>query len=628
MRNIRGFVKLITISFILCIALFSPALAQDFDSTHAKAKMYVRTSGPEVRVAVVVEIEEGWHVYHSDPGPPDSESMATTLDMKAQGVAWSEPRFPKPEEMESLGMFYNVHEGTIVIYVRGEADGASYNGKVRAFISGVACSESCMPFQQDLEDSGPGDDKIFGNFPGDLKVENASSEKKAPTAKKEPSHLPAASKIKDIDYDDVTFPNFEPRGTEGTDKSLGIWLLIAFVAGIILNVMPCVLPVVSIKILSFVQQAGEERRRVFALGVAFAAGMLLVFWVLAGVAITLGIGWGGQFESQAFKVTLIAVVFAFSLSLLDVFTLGVPKGVGSLASGPPREGMADAFFKGMLATVMATPCSGPFLGGTLAWTLSQPAAVIFLIFTAVGLGMALPYVILTAFPGLLKIVPKPGPWMVTFKHIMGFVMLGTLVFLIWFTDRDLLVYVSALLVFIGLGCWFWGRFARPGQKTFRRMAVLAVTIFIFAGGAYFSFVPLKSILPTKVEGTGEHALDWIDFDPELFDKYRSEGRSVLVDFTADWCLNCKYNENMVYDTGETAELVKKKNIVTFKADLTHAGARTEMLKRLRAKLGIHSVPLLAVFPGDEPGKPYLLVDLVTTSQVIEILEACPDPQQN
>jgi thiol:disulfide interchange protein len=603
---------LVIVLFLLSPVFLSMVSAGEMEEPrYADAKLFTRVKGREIRAVIEVRVQSGWHLYHDDPGPADAASMATTVTMGGKGVAWSKVRFPKPETLDSFGELYNVHEGTIVLYALGRIEKGASGGDITAAVKGITCSTACVPYEQTVKSSGPGTDALFKNFPGELVITSRGKPQSPPKAN-------AGTKKDAAWYNAVTFPDFKPRGASESHY-LGVWLLFAFVAGIILNVMPCVLPVVSIKVLSFVQQAGEERRRVLALGLAFAGGMMLIFWVLAGAAIGLSMGWGGQFESPIFKVVLIAVVFAFALSLLDVYTFGVPKSVAALSSGIQGEGLGDAFFKGMLATVMATPCSGPFLGSTLAWTQTQPALIIFLIFTSVGLGMALPYVILTAFPGLLKLVPKPGNWMVTFKHLMGFMLLATLIFLMWFTKWDMLLYTNALLVFVAVGCWCWGRFAKPGQKIAKRLLVLGVAAAIIAGGAYFSFEPLKSILPVKEIELGH----WQDFDAGLFKKHLDEGRTVLVDFTADWCLNCKYNEKLVYDSDEIRALIKAKNAAAFRADITHGNPRTKMLKRLRSKLGIYSVPLLAVFPADRPNEPYLLLDLVTVNMVRKVLDACP-----
>jgi len=541
--------------------------------------------------------------------------------MGGQNITWSKVRFPKPHrlEQENLGTWINSHDGTILLYALGKvADGAAA-GAVTAKLDGQTCSEtgSCALYGESITDGGPGDDAVFAAFPGDLKIGKPGQQ---------PDETPAktgrADRTDEIDYAAVKFPDFSPRGPTG-GYSMAVWLLLAFVAGVLMNVMPCVLPVISIKVLSFVQQAGESRGRMVALGSTFGAGMLAVFWALAVAAIALDMNWGEQFQSAAFMVVMISVVFAFALSLLGVFTLGVPRSVSALAAGPEREGLGDAFFKGILATLLATPCSGPFLGSTLAWTLSQTPLTIFGIFTMLALGMALPYVILTAFPKLLSFLPKPGPWMETFKHSMGFVLLVTVIYLMISLRQDLLLFTNAFLMFVAVGCWYWGRFATLKQTQIKRWVTLGVAAAIVAIGAQLSFGTFKgAFAPPK---PGEAHIAWEEFDPEAFKEHLDAGRTVFIDFHASWCPNCIANERFVFETEEVRSLIEAKGVVAMQADMTHAGPRTDMLARLRSKLGGRSIPFLAVFPGDRPGEPFIRPDIVSVKTMREIFEACPSP---
>jgi thiol:disulfide interchange protein len=416
----------------------------------------------------------------------------------------------------------------------------------------------------------------------------------------------------------VEITHYTPRTTQA-GHGLLVWLLLAFVAGLLMNIMPCVLPVVSIKVLSFVEQAGESRRRVLAMGLVFAAGMITVFLALAGAAILFGLGWGQQFQSQTFLIVMIALVFAFALSLFGVFEFGVPQAVGALAARPPREGYGSVFLKGVLATLLATPCSGPLLGSTLAWTLTQPPAVVLLVFGMLGVGMALPYVVLTAQPALLSRLPRPGAWMDTFKQIMGFLLIGTVVYLMISLDPQLLLYTVMLLVFVALGAWVWGQFAWRPASGVGRALLLAAVLAVVAAGAYLSFHTLRGAVHPPAA-----ALAWEPFDEAKLQQYAREGRSVMLDFTADWCANCAFNEVRVYNAPAVRGLLAEKRVVAMKADLTREGPATDAMRALMARLGARSIPFLAVFPGDEPTRPYTLYDLVTREQVNRVLSQLPD----
>ena len=560
---------------------------------NASAELFTRSDAGKIQAVIRIKIEKGWHLYGDDLGHPKAIGSPTKVTLAAEGVKWSKVVFPKPhrldQEVAGPGVWINSYDGTILLYALGEGADQSVTAKV----DGLTCSDagSCVPYEESLKSLGRGDDTLFAAFPTDL----STSEKAAA---------------------DYTPP------IEAEAHSLAVWLAIAFVAGILLNVMPCVLPVISIKVLSFVQQAGESRGRVLALGSVFGAGILLVFWALAIAAITLGLSWGQQFQSFGFMVVMISIVFAFALSLLGVFTLGVPKQVNTMAAGIGREGLGNAFFNGMLATLLATPCTGPFLGSTLAWTLAQTPLTIFLIFTMLGMGMAFPYVVLTAFPKLLAFVPKPGAWMETFKEAMGFLLLVTVVYLMISVQRDKLLFVNAFLVFVGIAAWCWGRYAKFGQKPVKRWATVGVTVAILAIGAQLSLVTMQDAFALSTSDGEAERIAW----KQEFDSHIQAGRTVFVDFSATWCPNCVWNEKMVFQSDEIQALMKKKGVVTMIADITNDSPRTRMLEEMRKKLGGRSLPFLAVYPSDRPDKPITRPDIVTIGTMRDIFNSVPDPK--
>lgn len=610
-----------TLVFLLATTLLPGASSGQFglgSSGEAEAKLYSRTENGEIRVAIEIEIEDGWHLYHEELGNPDAIGKPTRVELVGEGVEWSAVLFPEPKklEQEGLGSWIYSHEGTIVLYARGEVE-AGATPEIGAELRGLTCEDmgACVPYSEEVVSLGRGPDELFDAFPAAL----AAGGRAAPTSAQgaAPGHG-AAGVRPEIDYDAVTFPPFVPQSEQPT-HGLFIWLLLAFLAGMILNVMPCVLPVISIKVLSFVQQAGEDRKRIFALGLSFAAGIVTVFVGLATLAATAGLSWGEQFQSQGFLIVMIGIVFAFALSMFGLYELGVPAAVGA-AAGPPREGLADAFFKGMLATVLATPCSGPFLGSTLTWTFAQPPSVIYAIFLFLGLGMAFPYVVLTANPAFLKWLPRPGAWMETFKQAMGFVLLATVIYLMVSLRQDYLLFTSAFLVFVAMGCWWWGRFATFDQSGGQRVATLVVAVGIIALGSWISFGPFRSLfMPTHAEET----VAWEDFEPDRFADLLAEGRSVFVDFTASWCPNCIWNERHVYDSEEALERFAAKGVVRMRADMTNDSPRTEMLERLRSALGARSIPFMALFPAGSPETPYVRYDIVNRQDMLDLLDSLP-----
>jgi thiol:disulfide interchange protein len=310
---------------------------------------------------------------------------------------------------------------------------------------------------------------------------------------------------------------------EWAGSSLASVLPLAFLAGFILNFMPCVLPVIGLKVMSFVHQAGQNPRQIFLLNAMFCLGMISVFMVLAFFAVQSGLGWGQQFEGLTFKIIMIAVVVVFGLSFFGVWEIPLP-GFGSGGSGlEQKEGLTGAFLKGILTTILATPCSGPMLIPAIVWAIAQPASVTYLVFLALGLGMGAPYLVIGVYPKLVSKLPKPGPWMETFKKIMGFIMLGTAVFLIGAIEHKYVVSVLTMLLILGFACWWMGRTSMAAPLP-ERMKSWAVSAAIGAFAVWFSFYFLIS----------QHELDYQPFTRVTLEQHLAEGRTVFVDFTADW----------------------------------------------------------------------------------------------
>jgi len=319
--------------------------------------------------------------------------------------------------------------------------------------------------------------------------------------------------------------NYKKDAGKFEGKSLWFILPVALLAGFILNFMPCVLPVLGLKLMSFVGQAGENPRRVFLLNAVFVMGILSVFLTLAAMAVFFSLGWGQAFQSTIFQIIMIAVVFAFGISFFGVWEIPIPGFANSDKANElaGKDGYSGQFFKGVLTTLLATPCTGPLLVPTIAWAIAQPPIVTFAVFLTLGLGMATPYLIVGMFPKMIAYLPKPGPWMGIFKQVMGFVMLATAIFLLSAVKADLKTSVLSLLLFIGFGCWLIGR--KQYEGTFpQRMKNWAYGIATIALGVVFAFFILLSW----------YELDYQKFSRLAIDKHLSEGRTVLVDFTADW----------------------------------------------------------------------------------------------
>ena len=408
----------------------------------------------------------------------------------------------------------------------------------------------------------------------------------------------------------------------GTARPISLPMLIFFSAlgGLLLNVMPCVLPVISLKVLSFVQQAGHDPRRTRFLGVIFGAGVIFSFWILAAVVAAFRssaqqIGWGFQFQSPVFVVVMSAVVVAFAMSLFGVFELSAPVVSGSMAAG---HGASGAFMQGMLATILATPCTAPFLGTAIGFAFTQPVPILFVAFTSAGAGLALPYVLLSWNPAWLRWLPRPGAWMNAFKQAMGFLLLGTVVWLLSVIGAQLgpegVVWTIAFLIVFAFAVWVVGR-VPYGAPAAKRWTWRIVALVVIACAYFFAFEhELRWRQPITAAESGTR---WEPFSLDGLRMRVERGETVLVDFTADWCWNCKVNERTVLSSSAVEKTIRDLNVTPMKADWTK---RNPEITRLLAKFGRAGVPFYVVFPGHQLTSPIALSEIITPDSVVDALE--------
>ena len=395
----------------------------------------------------------------------------------------------------------------------------------------------------------------------------------------------------------------------GAGYSFIAMLGFAFLGGLILNVMPCVLPVVGLKIMGFVSQAGEDRRRIMLLNVVYALGIMSVFAILASVAAVSKFGWGEQFTYFEVKLGLAILMFALALSYLGVWEIPAPGMAGGKTSAElqNREGLTGAFSKGVFATILSTPCSGPLLGYILAATLNYSPAQTVVIMLTVGFGMASPYLLIGAQPKLVSWLPKPGPWMETFKQAMAFLFLGTVAyFFAQFSDEHK-VPVFITLIAVWFGCWIIGQV--PNWATFRKR--LAAWTAGIAAASSISFGAFYYLKPND-------QLNWIDYSEPALVSLQSQGKTVLLDFSAKWCATCQVNYAVAINTPETRKVLDELGGVAMYADWTD---QSDVIKNKLEELDSRSIPLLAIYPGGRPNQPIVLRDVVTQQQVIDALRS-------
>jgi thiol:disulfide interchange protein DsbD len=423
-----------------------------------------------------------------------------------------------------------------------------------------------------------------------------------------------ATQSADSEIPDATATDGAVATDEKPPITLAFAVLLAFGGGMILNLMPCVLPVLSIKIFDFVKQGDEGKSSPLLHGSTFAAGVLVSFWALAGVLLGLqaggeALGWGFQMQSPVFVGGLAAFFLLFALSMFGVFEIGAGL-MGMGGGGQAKSGLGGSFMSGCVATLVATPCTAPFMGSALGFALTQPAAVSMLVFTALGAGMATPYVVLTAFPTLLKVVPKPGAWMETFKQFLGFCLLATVVWLsgvfISLTSGAQVYWLLGSLLIFAVGAWILGRWTTPIRPKRTRMVgrVAALATVIVAGWA----------LTVAAKPPVDHVA-WEAWSPEVEAKALATGKPVFIDYTAEWCLTCKINEKVAF-TQTVAQAFADNDVITLKADWTK---KDEVTKESLARYGRSGIPLYVMY--NKNGEYELLPDYpLFENHVLEAIE--------
>lgn len=398
------------------------------------------------------------------------------------------------------------------------------------------------------------------------------------------------------------------------DLGLLLALAFAFGGGLVLNLMPCVFPVVSIKVLGFVEQAHGDRADLRNHGLAFAGGIVVCFWIVAGALLALrasgeALGWGYQLQSPIVVTALAVLFFLLGLNLSGWFEIGtrVQTLAGSAEAG---TGLGGAFLSGMLATAVATPCTAPFMGAALGFALTQPALASMAVFTSLALGMGLPYVLLSFFPALTAWLPRPGRWMETLKQFLAFPLYLTVVWLVWVLGEQLGTTAAARLlaglVLIAAAIWAWRRFTAAGGTVGAAIAALFV-----AAAAWLAWPTDEPATQGATSAQGA----WGAYSDDELRRLRAEG-PVFVDFTAAWCVTCQVNKRVVLQSDTVEAAFASRRFARLRADWTN---RDEAITRALAKLGRSGVPVYAVYPGGG-GDPELLPELLTKDLVLAALD--------
>ncbi len=607
------FVRKVLLPLLFVAAAIIPGFSQDVGLRFEPGEIAVPLGSSGV-ITINAEIPAGKYLYANPLGP--GTGRATRIWVTApEGFSFEQTRYlpgkkyTATKEEKHVWIYENRTRFFIPFSVKERANPGRYTIKVN--FEGLICDRSsCIPqyVSRDyvIEVAGPGaktielDPRLQADF---LKARAPDDAGAGSTTGGAPSAELSGAGLEGL--------RFSPRHVESVRISNIVQaVLFGFIAGFLLNFMPCVLPVVSLKIMGFIKQGGEDRRDVIAIGTLFSLGILTVFSVLASLAAFLDYGWGDLFKNTSFLIAMIGLVFVLALSMFGLFVIGVPAIAGRVAATRENR-FIDAYVKGLLATLLATPCSGPFLGGTLAWAMLQSSVMIFAVFLSVGAGMAFPYILLTVRPGLMKFIPGPGEWTVTLERIMGFLLLGTVIYLIGILEDTYIVPTLWFIFFLLAAFWQYGKYGSIMMQRKKRIASTIAVVVIVVLGAFVSYGFIKS-------GVEEYRLlEDQSFSPDRLIANRDAGKISVVEFTADWCPNCKLVERTSLRTAGVAKLMKEAGIDFFVADLTRQNRSAEKLLR---DLGSRAIPFLAVFP---PGKaferPICLRDIYSESDVIESL---------
>ena len=585
----------------VCLFLFNICHAEEFNMNNMPPPdMYMNYSAGAVQkgssVTVTITIPVNWHVNANIAA--DEFLKPSSIEIAAMGIKFGEPKWPEPikEYSEALDLENLVFKGEFQVVLPVDSVEADYDTlTTNVTFHYQACDNSiCLaPSKKTIKIGERG----INGLGGSLK-KNGNEEAVA-------------------------------QGDGGNaDMSLLVLLLFAFLGGIILNLMPCVLPVLSLKLFSLIKQAGESRGRLLTLGGATTAGILASFWILAAVvaAVKAGggsAGWGMQFQSAGFIAFMTVILTAFAMSFFGVFEIWLPwSATTKMDAAGRKQGIAGAFFTGALLVLLSTPCSAPFLGTAMGFAFTASTPVLFLFFTAAGLGLALPYMLVSAFPAVLKVFPKPGAWMVRLQKAMGVLLLATVVWLLWIVNEQAGlsgVGIFAAIAVASIACSvLLGRFAPPGVPFVREAAGLSLCIVALVSLWFAALAPQYDIAATEKfnarmqEQKTEDG--WFRYSPALIEDFAKAKRTVFIDATADWCLTCKANEAAVLNRDDFRRAMDSLNVALVKADWTR---ETPEVNALLQSMGKSGVPAYAIYPEGDASKQIVLPELLTTAAIVE-----------
>ncbi len=605
-----------------------PKASSKYLTVTAATEPALLSAGTKFDVLVNIDIKRGFHIQSDKPLNPAFIKSEVFIGQTDE-VYFEAPVFPPPK-FRTVKVVGKVSEfaGRITVRVPGEVDAEAGAGTFP--IGGIFRFQACNDGGTCFPPTAVAFASASGN--GQPTKIGAATEEPSPGAQQA-----GQPKLETTETDNAAVPA-EPvvpaiaGEAEGFElekflRTLGLpgLLIGCFLYGLFINATPCVLPLLSIKVLGFVQQAHDSRGRTMLLGAAFGTGVI-IFFVVLGFLAAAGTN---ILHYPAAVIALCAVILALSLSMLGVFTLQVPTSAVNLDANIQQEGVLASFSKGALAPVLGFACTGPLMVGIFGWATQQPREIALLAFLVTGIGMASPYMLFGAFPSWLSFLPRPGNWMITFERLMGFLMLLMVVWLLNPVASRLggegLLWTVGFFVFVGLACWVLGRIDISMSQA-RRFRFRAVAVGLVVGPAFFVYgwqMPIGEAIVQQREllagaSTSHAPIEWKTWSQEAVEASVRAGNTVFVDVTADYCTNCKINKGVATYQAKTIERIEALGIVAFQADFS--GGDEDIFEQLLQKHGQVGPPLNLVYPAGRLDDPIVLPTMFDLDQLLAALE--------
>lgn len=613
MRSKFLILLVLTIGLLLSPASVFSADQEPYVTAKLIANIKAIVPGRPFKLGVELIMQPGWHTYYKEPG---DAGMPTKIkwQLPPQFSTNNDLYWQKPLHFDEAGIItYGYKDKTLIATEilptpKNKALRADkYN--FSASVQWLSCKDACIPGKADVHLTLP-----VVSPPKALTLNLADHTDEFATA---------------------NISNFDNRKPEelaqpkSVDKTqILTYFFFALIGGFLLNFMPCVLPVVAIKILSLLEQTDKNQTRKTA--IAFSVGILSSFLLLGLTVVGLqragqNIGWGFQFQQPIFLMIMSAIVLIFALSLFGMFDFSFSAGQKTVNNLADKEGIMGDFFKGVLATVLSTPCTAPFLGTALGFAFVESWIITLTIFAAIGLGMCLPYLILIFAPQYLKFLPKPGHWMTKLKEAFGFILLATVAWLIsilyYQVSTNLVVSFIYLLLSIAFAIWLLHSFTNLASSQKRLLIVRSLSLLIVAISVYLFIYTNKDFFSTKNNTkafpTSSNKEETGSFNIKILNDALNSNKIVFLDFTAKWCLTCQLNENMVINTKEIQDKFKSLDVHFIKIDWTKQDPTVTNLLREFDRSG---VPLYVIYPSKNRNKPIVLPELITKEMVLNKLD--------